>query len=111
MGRIGPQASYVVDVLAPVLLFAAGLTLLVAPLTATVLASADDRHAGIASGVNNAVARAAGLIGVAAVPLLAGFNPSTRVGPATLVAGFQRASLVSAGLCVVGGVLAWFTLA
>jgi EmrB/QacA subfamily drug resistance transporter len=57
--RIGPHTSYVTDVLPAVLLFGIGLSMTVAPLTATVLASADERHAGVASGVNNATARAA----------------------------------------------------
>src|SRR5262249_18116735 len=67
--RIGPNASYVADVLPTVLVFGLGLSAVVAPLTATVLASADVRHAGVASGVNNAVARAAGLLAVAGLPL------------------------------------------
>jgi len=48
-----------------VIAFGLGLSLTVAPLTATVLAAASDRHAGLASGVNNAVARVAGLLAVA----------------------------------------------
>ncbi len=60
--RIGPHTSYVADVVPAVALFGLGLSMTVAPLTATVLASADDRHAGVASGVNNATARAAGLL-------------------------------------------------
>src|SRR5258707_3170034 len=60
--RIGAHASYFADVLPAVSVFGLGLSLTVAPLTATVLASADVRHAGVASGVNNAVARAAGLL-------------------------------------------------
>ena len=66
--------SYVTDVLPAVTVFALGLSLLVAPLTATVLAAVDARHAGVASGVNNAVARAAGLLAVAALPVLAGIS-------------------------------------
>ena len=72
--RIGPNASYVADVLPAVLLFGVGLSMTVAPLTATVLASADDRHAGIASGVNNATARAAGLLSVAGLPAAVGLS-------------------------------------
>src|SRR5918997_146028 len=67
MARIGPDAGYLTDVLAATAVFGAGLTLLVAPLTATVLDSAPDRLAGAASGVNNAVARAAGLLAGALV--------------------------------------------
>lgn len=106
MGRIGPQASYVSDVLGPVLLFSAGLTLLVAPLTATVLDAADDRHAGIASGVNNAVARTAGLLAVAVVPAAVGIAGDDYTNPQTFDEGFDMAMLLSAGLLVLGAVIA-----
>ena len=72
--RIGPGASYLTDVLPAVVLFGLGLSATVAPLTATVLATADVRHAGVASGVNNAVARAAGLLAVAGLPLAVGLT-------------------------------------
>jgi hypothetical protein len=65
--RIDADVDYVVDLLPALLLFALGLSMTVAPLTATVLADADDSNAGIASGVNNAIARVAGLVAVAAV--------------------------------------------
>ena len=65
--RVDADARYVEDVLPGLLVFSIGLTATVAPLTATVLADADEENAGIASGVNNAVARAAGLLGIAAV--------------------------------------------
>lgn len=65
--RLDGTVSYVADVLPAVSVFALGLSMTVAPLTAAVLAGVEDEHAGIASGVNNAVARVAGLIGVAAI--------------------------------------------
>jgi hypothetical protein len=65
--RIGADAKYVSEVLPGLVVFSLGLTLTVAPLTATVLADADERNAGLASGINNAIARVAGLIGVAAL--------------------------------------------
>ena len=65
---IGSDASYWIDVLPGVPVFGIGLTLMVAPLTATVLAAAPDRHAGVASGVNNAIARTGSLLAVAALP-------------------------------------------
>ncbi|HXN40075.1 MAG TPA: DHA2 family efflux MFS transporter permease subunit, partial [Solirubrobacteraceae bacterium] len=65
--RIGVHVSYVADVLPAQLVFALGLSLTVAPLTAAVLAGAERSQAGIASGVNNAIARVAGLLGTAAV--------------------------------------------
>ena len=72
------------------LVFALGLSMTVAPLTATVLADADERNAGIASGVNNAIARVAGLLGVALVGLIAGGR--------SRVAGFHQVMLVAAAL-------------
>jgi EmrB/QacA subfamily drug resistance transporter len=65
--RVDGHVAYVTDLLPALLLFSLGLSATVAPLTATVLADAEEEHAGIASGVNNAIARAAGLLGVAAL--------------------------------------------
>ena len=68
-------------------LFGLGLALMVAPLTATVLAAAPDRHAGIASGVNNAVARAGSLLAVAALPLAVGLTGEEYADPVVFDAG------------------------
>jgi EmrB/QacA subfamily drug resistance transporter len=103
--RIGPHASYPFDVLPAVGLFGLGLSLTVAPLTATVLASAESRHAGIASGVNNAVARAAGLLAVAVVPVAAGLGGADYTAPGRFASGFNAAMLVCAGLLAAGGLL------
>ncbi len=65
--RVGVHVNYVSEVLPALLLFSLGLSLTVAPLTAAVLAGVEERQAGIASGVNNAVARVAGLLGIAAL--------------------------------------------
>jgi EmrB/QacA subfamily drug resistance transporter len=65
--RVGTSVDYVSDVLPGLLVFSLGLSMTVAPLTAAVLAGAERTQAGIASAVNNAVARVAGLIGTAAV--------------------------------------------
>jgi EmrB/QacA subfamily drug resistance transporter len=110
MLRIGAHASYLTDVLPAVTVFAAGLTLTVAPLTATVLASADVRHAGVASGVNNAVARAAGLLAVAGLPALAGLGEASYHAPAQFSTGFDKAMIISAGLLVAGSVLSALTI-
>jgi EmrB/QacA subfamily drug resistance transporter len=110
MLRIGADASYLTDVLPAVTVFAAGLTLTVAPLTATVLASADVRHAGVASGVNNAVARAAGLLAVAGLPALAGLGEASYHSAAQFSAGFDKAMIISAGLLVAGSVLSAVTI-
>jgi EmrB/QacA subfamily drug resistance transporter len=99
--RIGPHTSYVTDVLPPVLLFGIGLSMTVAPLTATVLASADERHAGVASGVNNATARAAGLLAVAGLPALVGLSGSALHTIPSLNRGFHEAMLICSGLMVL----------
>ena len=103
--RIEPGATYATTVLPAVVLFGIGLALTVAPLTATVLAAADVRHAGVASGVNNAVARSAGLLAVAAIPLLTGLNPAAGIDPVALVDGFHTASLIGAAACALGGLV------
>ena len=105
--RIEPGESYPGAVLPGVLVFACGLALTVAPLTATVLAAADAQHSGVASGVNNAVARVGGLLAVAAVPLVAGFDPSGDIDASTLVDGFHTALVAGAVLVAIGGLIAW----
>ncbi|PWN04690.1 MFS transporter [Nocardioides silvaticus] len=106
LSTVGADASYGVDVLAPVVLFGSGLALMVAPLTATVLDSAEDRHAGIASGVNNAVARTAGLLAVAVVPVAAGIAGADYTDPVAFDDGYGTAMVISAGLMVAGAALA-----
>ncbi len=68
--RVGVHVSYLIDVVPALLVFSIGLSMTVAPLTAAVLAGVEQRQAGIASGVNNAIARVAGLLGIAAVGAL-----------------------------------------
>jgi EmrB/QacA subfamily drug resistance transporter len=103
--RIGPDATYVADVLPAVVVFGLGLALLVAPLTAAVLAAAPEEHAGAASGVNNAVARTAGLLAVALLPPLAGLTGDVYLDPDAFAAGYRTATLLAAGLLVIGGLL------
>lgn len=110
MVRIDVGGSYVADVLPAVVVFAAGLSLTVAPLTATVLAAVDTRHAGVASGINNAISRTAGLLAVAALPLVAGFDASGTVGASSLLDGFHRAAVAGAALTLVGALVAWLTI-
>jgi len=107
LSRIGESASYAADVLPPVTLFGLGLSFTVAPLTATVLAAAPDEHAGIASGVNNAVARVAGLLAVAVLPLVVGLDGAAYADPELMRPAYRTAMLVCAGLLAVGGVLAF----
>jgi hypothetical protein len=103
--RIGPGASYVPDVLPAVTLLGLGLSLTVAPLTSTALGAVDVRHAGAASGVNNAVARTAGLLAVAVLPLLSGIG-SSLTDPATLDPAFGTSMLICAALMVAGALVA-----
>jgi EmrB/QacA subfamily drug resistance transporter len=107
--RIGPDASYLTDVVPGVAVFGLGLSATVAPLTATVLASADVRHAGVASGVNNAVARAAGLLAVAGLPLAVGLT-GTGLSASAFESGFRLAMVICAGLLVAGAVLSAVTI-
>ena len=108
--RIGPDTSYATDVLPAVVVIGLGLALTVAPLKATVLAAAEDRHAGIASGVNNAIARAGGLLAVAAIPVLVGLTGDAYARPAVFDAWFDRAMIICAVLFVAGGVLSLLTI-
>ena len=103
-------SSYLTGVLPGVIVFGLGLTLVVAPVTATVLAAADSRHSGIASGVNNAVARVAGLLAVAVLPLAAGITGDDFYDPQKMTDGFHMALVICAVLAALGGVLAWFTI-
>ena len=98
--RTRPDVSYVRDLLPPILIFAVGLSLTVAPLTATVLADASSGEAGIASAVNNAVARVAGLLGIAIV----GVAVSGSTDQLNLH-GFHMAMLVTALLVGAGGAI------
>lgn len=110
MMNVEPGAKYPTDVLPSVVVLGIGLVCTVAPLTATVLSSVEDHHAGVASGVNNAVARSAQLMAVAAIPLAAGITGDSYRDPAAFSDGFQLAMWISAGLAAAGAVLAWVTL-
>jgi EmrB/QacA subfamily drug resistance transporter len=110
MTRIDPGDSYISSVLPAVVVFGLGLTLVVAPVTATVLAAAPPRHAGIASGINNAVSRVAGLLAVAVLPLIAGLTGDAFYDPAKMTAGFHVAMTATAALAAVGGLIAWLTI-
>ena len=90
--------------------FGFGVAIMVAPLTATALAAAPADHAGVASAVNNDVARAAGLIAVAVLPALAGITGESYLHPAALAHGFRMAALIAAVFCAAGGVLAALTI-
>lgn len=95
------EVHYVSDLLPGLLVFAIGLSMTVAPLTAAVLASADEGNAGTASGVNNAIARTAGLLGIAAVGAVVAARYGSRADAS--VGAFRLAMGISAGLVAAGG--------
>jgi EmrB/QacA subfamily drug resistance transporter len=105
--RVGMHPSYVADLLPALLVFALGLSLTVAPLTATVLADADESDAGIASAVNNAVARVAGLLGVSAVGVVVATSLAgdTFAADAESVEAFHQVVLICAVLLAAGGII------
>jgi EmrB/QacA subfamily drug resistance transporter len=106
MTRIDAGSSYWPDVLVPVVLFGLGLSCTVAPLTATVLAAAPVGHAGVASGVNNAVARVAGLLAVAVLPLVAGLSGEGYRVATELEPSFRTAMWWCSAVLAAGGLLA-----
>ncbi len=107
MARIVPGATYLGAVLPAVVLFGIGLAITVAPLTAAVLAAVSDSYAGTASGVNNAISRVAGLLAVAVLPAASGIRagPGQPLGP-----GFSVAMVITAAMCVIGGLTALVTI-
>ena len=107
---VGEDTTYWLDVMPALTVFGLGLALMVAPLTATVLAAAPDEVAGLASGVNNAVARTGSLLAVAALPPLVGLAGDDYADPGVLDAGFESAMLVCAALLVLGGLLSWVAI-
>lgn len=102
---IGREPEYVTSVLPGVVVFGVGLTMLVATLTTAVLNAAPVSQAGIASGVNNAVARTASLLAIAAIPPIAGISGSNFADPAVFGPGYRLGMGVCAGLLVLGGVI------
>jgi predicted MFS family arabinose efflux permease len=98
--RLPPHLDYWIDLLPALLVFAAGLSLTVAPLTTTVLSDATAADAGVASGVNNAVARVAGLLAVAVLGIAAAGG-----GDHLTAHGFHVTMLVVAALLFCGGVI------
>jgi EmrB/QacA subfamily drug resistance transporter len=110
LARATDSGSYWSQVFPAVLLFAFGLAVTVAPLTSTAMGSAPAEHSGIASAVNNTVARAAGLFSVAVLPLAAGLTGGAALAPAELAAGFRTAVYISGAACALGGLLALLTI-
>jgi EmrB/QacA subfamily drug resistance transporter len=104
------HGSYLTEVLPAVLVFGLGLAITVAPLTSTAMGAAPAEHAGVASAVNNVVARAAGLLAVAVLPLLAGITGAGALQPHHLAAGFRDAMVIAGFTCAAGGLLAAATI-
>jgi len=104
--RIGPQADYWTAVLPVALLFGLGLAALLPPLIATAMNSAPDSLAGLASGVNNAVARVAGLLWIAALPPLTGLTGTAYTNPAQFQSSFAQISWTCAAAFALAAALA-----
>lgn len=107
LARVGADVVYWRDLAGPLTVFGLGLALLVAPLTAAVLAAAPDHHAGVASGINNAVARAGSLLAVAALPLLVGLSGEDYQAAAAFADGYRSAMVWCAALLAAGGALSY----
>jgi EmrB/QacA subfamily drug resistance transporter len=107
LAPIGRGSPYTTAVLPPVVVLGIGLATTVAPLTTAVLAGTDKQRAGIAAAVNTAVARVAGLLAVALLPLVARISGAD---PASLAAGFSRAMWICGSVCAAGGLVALATL-
>jgi MFS family permease len=108
--RATDAGNYWTQVFPAVVLFALGLATTVAPLTSTAMGAAPPQHSGVASAINNVVARVAGLLAVALLPLLSGLTGGAALHSETLASGFRTAMLISAAVAVVGGLLAALTI-
>src|SRR6202035_6084709 len=86
------------------------LAITVAPLTATALSSAPPERTGLASAVNNTVARTGSLLAVAVLPAVAGITGDSYLHPAVFETGFQHAAIIAAVVCAAGGLLAAATI-
>ena len=104
--RIDSSTSYMRDVLPAVTLFGVGLATMVAPLTSTALSSVPAHHSGLASGVNNAVARTASLLAIAAIPVMAGLNGDVFTQPDSFDHGFEVATRLCTALFLLGALVA-----
>jgi MFS family permease len=108
--RVHPGVSYVASVLPAIIVFGLGLSIFVAPLTSAVLSAVPSERVGVASAVNNAVSRLAGLLATAIIPLAAGISGANALQPAHLAQGFTRWMWISAGLCATGALVALVTI-
>jgi EmrB/QacA subfamily drug resistance transporter len=107
LAMVGAGDSYVGIVLPGTLLLGTGLAIMVGPLTASVFGAVSEHDVGIASGVNNAIARLGGLMGVAFLPYAAGVSGGD---VASFSASYRPAMLIAAGLCVVCALVGYLTI-
>jgi EmrB/QacA subfamily drug resistance transporter len=110
MTGIEAGVGYGTRVLPAVVVMGLGLATTVAPLTSTALGAVDDRHAGVASGVNTTVSRAAQLAAVAVLPVAVGLTGDAYLDPGTFSDGFRTAMVITAVLAALGGLVAWATV-
>jgi EmrB/QacA subfamily drug resistance transporter len=110
LSRVDDGTTYWTGVLPGMVLFGLGLALMVAPLTATVLSAAPGDRTGIASGVNNAVARAGSLLAVAALPVAVGLSGDEYDDPVAFGGAYGHAMMICAGLLALGGLVSWLTI-
>jgi hypothetical protein len=108
--RLDGPGSYATQVLPAMSVLGLGLAVTVAPLTATVLAAAPPEHAGVASAVNNDLARIGALIAVAVLPVVAGITGDALTHPQALTHGFHVAVSIAAASCACAGLLAGLTI-
>ena len=108
LARIDESASWTRDVLPGAVVFGLGLVTFVAPLTATVMAAADPDHVSVASGVNNAIARAAGLSALAVIPVVSGLTAATD--PGEITDAFRMGLVITACVAAAAGPLAYLGL-
>jgi MFS family permease len=108
LARIGPGASWVTGVLPGAIVFGLGLVTFVAPLTATVMAAADPDHVSVASGVNNAIARAASLAALAVIPMISGLSVAS--GASGVTHAFRLALLIAGFVAVAAAPVAFVGL-
>jgi MFS family permease len=109
--RATPGESYATTVLPGALIFGLGLVLIVPALTSTALGALSQERAGIASAINNDIARVGSLSAVALIPAIAGISTATTgVNAALFTNGFRTGIAISAVLCALGGVVAFLTV-
>ena len=108
LARVGEHASWVTDILPGAIVFGLGLVTFVAPLTATVMAAADPNHVSVASGVNNAIARAANLTALAVIPVVSGLSAASN--PTEITHAFRLGLVITASVAAASSPLAFIGL-